>query len=294
MAQTAAKYTTNIFSGMGCDELLAGHSKYSEEEQQNSFLLDIQNSLRQLTRKYVVPLVNIFNSPMAYDLLKHCRKNVWQSEYLRSNALFSVEELEQISPTLCHLFDPEVFLSKFHNLSNIVSPTSSYIYFDVKTSLPDLYILELERITSAFGLLWHTPFLDRRIIEFLATVPLEEKIAEKETASFLKTIMKPIFPSTVIDRPKRKRPDFLKEWIENSELHLIFNDLVHGTLVEIGIISDEWIREAVKTAESRNDNFHYLWSIFALEVWFRLYINRPITPTPPDLSVRDLLQKGQL
>lgn len=294
MAQSASKYTTNVFSGMGCDELLAGHSRYSMEEQQNTLFINLQNTLRQMMCRYIIPVVNKIYRPWAYDLLKHCRKNVWQNEYLRANALFSSTELEEISPALCDLFDPEVFLSKFHNLGHIVSPTSTYIYFDVKTSLPDLYILELERMTAAFALQWHTPFLDRKVIEFLASVPLEEQLPEKDTASFLKTIMNAVFPPSIVNRPKRRRPEFLKDWIENSELHLIFSDLTKGTLVEVGLVDDEWIKQAVKTPESRKENFHYLWSILTLEIWFKLFINNPIRNEPPNMSVRDFLLQGEL
>jgi asparagine synthase (glutamine-hydrolysing) len=291
MAQAASEYSTELFSGMGCDELFAGHSRYSTEEQQSALLLSAQNVLRDVATKYVVPVVNKINHSWAYSILKRSRKNVWQSEYVEANALTTKDEMERICPNLCELFDPEVFLSKFYNLSHIKSPTSSYIYFDVKTSLPDRFMLEVERVSSAFALQWHTPFLTKNIVEFAASLPIESRLSEEETASPLKILLKPIFPDAVTARPKRSRHNFLVNWIENSELHLLFEALPKGTLVEVGIVDEGWITEAVKTAESRKENFRVLWSILSLEVWFKLYINHPITPDPPYVSVRDLLQE---
>jgi asparagine synthase (glutamine-hydrolysing) len=253
--------------------------------------MDFQNSIRQFTTKYVVPFVNKIHHPWAYALLKRSRKNVWQSEYLRTNALLSIPELEEISPDLFQLFDPEVFLSKFYNISHIDSPISSYIYLDVKTRLPDLYMLEVERVTSAFAMQWHTPFLNKSIVEFAASIPIDKNLLEAETASPLKSILKSIFPPSVVNRPKRRRTDFLKDWTENSDLHILFKELERGTLAEVGIVDDQWIREAVKTPKNRNENFHYLWSILTLEVWFKLFINQPISPEAPNISVRDLLQE---
>lgn len=292
MAESAAKYSSEIFSGMGCDELLAGHSRYSVEEQQSGFLMRLQNNFRQFTTNYIVPFVNKIYHPWAYAILKRSRKNVWQSEYLRTNALLSVTELEEISPNLYHLFDPEVFLSKFYNISSIDSPIASYIYLDVKTRLPDQYMLEVERVTAAFAMQWHTPFLDKNVVEFSATIPIEQSLQESNTASTLKTIMKTMFPPSIVNRPKRRRNDFLKEWTENSDLHIIFTELTKGTLVEVGIIDDQWLAEAVRSPKTRKENFHYLWSILTLEVWFKLYINRPMSPIVPNITVRDLLQEN--
>ena len=293
MAAAASEYSTELFSGMGCDELFAGHSRYSTEEQQSSWLLSAQNALRDIATKYIVPVVNTVNRSWAYRILKQSRKNVWQSEYVEANALTTKSELERICPNLCRLFDPEVFLSKFYNLSHIKSPTSSYIYFDVKTSLTDRFMLEVERVSSAFALQWHTPFLTKDIVEFAASLPIESSLSEEETASPLKILLKSIFPDAVTTRPKRSRHNFLANWIENSELHVLFEALATGTLVEVGIVDEEWITEAVKTPESRRENFRVLWSILSLEVWFILYINNPITSDPPDISVRDLLQEDQ-
>lgn len=292
MAQAAADYSTELFSGMGCDELFAGHSRYSTEEQQGGVLLGLQNTLRELATKYLVPVVNKIYSPWAYTILKHSRKNIWQSEYVESNALISKSEMENIAPNLCNLFDPEVFLSKFYNITHMKSPTASYLYFDVKTSLPDRYMLEVERVTSAFALQWHTPFLTKNIVEFAASLPMENELTEKETASALKTLLKPVFPESLINRPKRSRYNFLANWIETSELHLLFEELTKGTLVEVGIVDENWIAEAVKTPESRKENFRILWAILSLEVWFKLYINNPLTVDPPYTTVRDLLQES--
>lgn len=291
LARAASEYSSFLFSGMGCDEILAAHRRYSQEEQPFGYVIDFQSKLRGWITDYVVPLANKIYSPWAYSLLKHSRKNIWQIEYFRAHALLSPSKMEEVCPGLAKLFDPEVFISKFYNLPEATEPVTSYIYYDVKTSLPDLYILQVERMTSAFALEWHTPFLDKAVVEFAASIPFAKSMSEAEAGSPLKEILRRVFPSAVVEETKRKRVDFLKNWIENSELEKLFQELSHGTLVGIGIVNSEWLKGAIKTVESRRENFHILWLILVLEVWFRIYVNNPIPSTPPGTPIRDLLQE---
>ena len=94
--------------------------------------------------------------------------NPWQANYLKQIVIFDDQKMKRAAPTLSGLFDPEIFLQKFHNISRINSLVSSFQYFDVKTRLADCYILQYDRLMSAHSLDWRPPFLDKAIIEFLS------------------------------------------------------------------------------------------------------------------------------
>lgn len=287
----SSSFTKRVYSGMGSDELLAGHSRYTIQESQiNKIDRFIQGPLN-LLRRALIPILNFMQSDYAFDLLKQSRSNSWQCEYLRQNALFDDTVLQQAAPKLAALFDPEVFLHKFHHLARIHSTVSSFLYFDVKTRLVDCFVLELERSTAAHGQDWSAPFLDRFLVEYLAGLPEPDQLDEKETAIWLKALLKNVFPEKVINRPKRTRRDFLKSWTHRSDIGELFKLLPKGTLVENGLISESWLNVHLETAQSREDSFRYLWAILMLEIWFRLFINRPIEKAPPDISPQELLSE---
>lgn len=291
MSKLSAPQTKRVYSGMGSDELLAGHSRYTIQESQVNTIDRLVQGPLNLIRRALIPLLNFVQSDYAFDLLKQTRSNPWQFEYLRQNALFDEVVLKKAAPNLAKLFDPEVFLHKFHNLARIQSTVSSFLYFDVKTRLVDCYVLELERSTAAHGQDWSAPFLDRFLVEFLAGLPEPDQLDEKETAIWLKALLKNVFPEEVINRPKRTRRDFLKSWTHRSEIGTLFKLLPKGTLVESGLISEAWLNVHLETAQSREDSFRYLWAILMLEIWFRLFINRPIGKEPPDISPQELLNE---
>jgi asparagine synthase (glutamine-hydrolysing) len=283
----------HVFSGMGSDEFLAGHNRYTLKEQQIDAVTKAIEISKPFVYKFLVPIVNMFYKPLAYRLLKESRTDPWQFEYLKQNALFPEHVMKKACPKLAGLFDPEVFLHKFHHINRVQSSVSSFLYFDVKTRLADNYMLQYDRITSAHHLSWRTPFLERSLIEFLASLPEPESLTEDETASYLKRLMQDRLPSSVVQRAKKTRRNFIASWIEKSSFHEICKQLEHGTLVETGIISREWLRLALSTPERRVASFKYLWAVFTLEMWFQLFINRPITPGVLEIPVNRLLLENE-
>jgi asparagine synthase (glutamine-hydrolysing) len=292
LSSLASHHTKTVLSGMGSDELFAGHSRYSIAEQGSNNLRIGSQYLLNSIRKVLIPAFNLIYKPVAYQLVKQSRTNPWQFGYLEQNAVMDENEIQKASPRLGGIFDPEIFLHKFHHLSRVKSIVASYLYFDVKTRLPDEYLLQFERLTAAHSLNWRVPFLDRHIVEFVAQLPEPEFLKESETGSYLKAMMKNKLPESVIDRPKRTRKQFLRNWIHRGEITKIFSLLLEGTLVESGIISKVWLQSKISDLDEEVEAFMHLWSVLLLEIWFRLYINKPIQPFPPEVSVEQFLREN--
>ncbi len=291
LAKAASEHSNVVFSGMGSDELFAGHARYTVEEGQRTFMGDIKELSSPFFSHWLAPLMSYFYKPAAYSLLKTASSKEWQIDYLNRNALFNKDELDEVSPKLSHLFDPNVFLHKFHNISRIKSSTSAFLYFDVKTRLADLYMQQYEKLTAAHNLVWYSPFLDRDLLEYAASLPEPSALSEGDAGAYLRKILENHLPRSVLSRPKRSRHNFLNSWLEISELPTLFLKLRTGVLIESGIISEEWLDTQLESMQQQKDSFRYLWGIFTLEVWFRLFINRPIQETPPEIDLKELLSE---
>ncbi|MBA3958348.1 MAG: asparagine synthetase B [Parachlamydiaceae bacterium] len=271
------------FSGMGSDELFAGHNRYTTEERYLSFSSKLTQLAMPFIKHIAIPILSLFSSQRVYTLLQTMRSSPWQIDYFNQNALFNEKALQAAAPKLSKLFDAQIFLKKFHNLPKDESPVSSFLYLDVKTRLVDTYILQYERLTTAHNVDWRTPYLSHQLFEYFAS------IAEPEKLFFLKKILQGTLPTSVLDRPKKTRKDFLKNWIEPSGLGELFPMLCNGSLVELGLISQRWLKEHTATAEKRREAFPQLWGILILEIWYRLFINKPTFDKPPEISVKELL-----
>ena len=289
LAEIASKETETIFTGMGSDELFAGHSRYTTAEQKPNYLGSLFQPTLNYFQRAFIPILNYIFKPGALQLLKQSRTNPWQFDYLERYAIFNEKELKEASPKLAGIFDPEVFLHKFHHLNKIRSRVASYLYFDVKTRLADCYMTQYERLTAANTLKWKAPYLNRQVVEFLAGIPEPEFLEESEAASYLKAVMKNALPKPIIDRPKRTPRNLLKDWIEGPDVVKLFKMLDRGYLVETGLISKIWLTGAIESLGKSESAFRLLWAVLTLEIWFQIYIINPIGLTPPDVSVEELL-----
>jgi len=291
LAELASKEVKTVFSGMGSTELFAGHSGYFMSKKGLNAIQGFTQGALNGFRRALIPFLHYIYPKEAFELLKQSRTNPSQFEFMSSTAVFDEKTMALASPRLAGLFDPEVFLHKFHHLSRIHSDVAAFLYFDVKTRLPDCFMLQIERMTAAHNLDWQTPFLDREIIEFLASLPEPETFAESESAKFLQTYLKNIMPKELLMRRRSYRPNILQSWINEPELISIFKLLKRGVLADTGIVSASWLDHHLQTPERRSNAFRQLWAILMLELWFRLYINHPTQMRPPDVTVRELLSQ---
>ncbi len=291
LGKIASSQSQYVYSGMGSDELLAGHGRYTLSEQESIIRYNFVELWHTLLRNFIVPACQWIDHKSAFNILQHSQSNVWEVGYIRHNSIFSEEMLNSAAPWISTYFQSDFFVQKFHNLSKIQSHTSSFLYLDFKTRLPDLYIAQFERLTMASGLQWRAPYLDSAIIDYLAGFPEPSSLSEKDTASILKGMFTDTFPNELIYRPKKTRKKFLSSWVKEAGLQEVFQCLNHGSLVESGIIDPNWIKSVTDTPENCEKYFPNLWALLTLEVWFRLFINFPIEPSCPKLSLQELLTK---
>ncbi len=278
LAKLAKATVSTLFSGMGSDELLAGHTRYTKKVLAHSW----SEKPLQFLRHLFIPILQSLQFRASYTLLRQSRLDPWQFAFLRQNALFSESLMQSAAPKLASFFDAEVFLAKFHNLERVTKPVSALLYFDIKTRLPDCFMLQFERLTAAHGLDWKAPFLSRALVEFAAGIPLE-----KNGEAWLKLLLEGSVSSDILNRPKLSRPHFLQSW--GPELKELFQLLLRGVLVESGFVSAAWIKRQIQSQESLQSHFRHLFALLMLEIWFRLYIDGPIQTHPPTLSVKELL-----
>lgn len=280
-----------VFSGMGSDELLAGHERYTVKERRTNGFAERFQMLTPLLKSFILPIMRLFSSENTFRLLLQTRTKPWQLEFLDRNALFPQHLLEKASPRLASLFDPHVFLHKFPNLPNISSRVSSFLYFDVKTRLINSFIFQYERLTTAKGLDWRTPYLTQELVEFLAKMPEPQELQPSETFKILKGIMKNVYPERILNRPKTTRRDFLNSWVEISGTSELFKKLPKGSLVELGIIDPDWIKGIISTRHLQRQYFPQLWGILMLEIWFRLYINSSFRNPLHETTIEELFKE---
>ncbi|MFZ0565205.1 MAG: asparagine synthase-related protein [Chlamydiales bacterium] len=290
LAELASKECGFVYTALGWDEMLAGSARYfkATEEKRPPFAHFLAHLPYPYLRHLVFPLLNLLRSEYKYRIIRNIDINREQVAYLAQTALFKGRNRKKVSPFLHRFFDPEAFTQRFHRLTALSGKINPSLYYDAKTYLPDSLLLQYERLLQPHGVKMVAPYLDANLVDFLATIPEEIKFEGEMAGSLLKHCMKRLF---YISPPYLEgQPSFAEIWKDKLEFRPIFVELTRGRLVEEEFISKKWIRHKLSYPFLTTKTFEQLWAILVLEVWFRLYINRPMDITLSKLSLQELLE----
>lgn len=289
LADKVKSETQTIFSGMGCDELVAGNLRYSANLYYQPLFRWLLHLFHPLLVHAILPLLKQLKLKWAIEMLRNIHYDPWVMEYLKHHALFEHDNLKLLSPILSKFFNPKLFLQKFYSYLKEESDTASFLYFDTQTILTDSYIYYNQRAMTYHNLQWFSPFLENETLRFLIQVPENLKIRNTKTAIPLKNLLRSIFSEPLLNRPKSLRPYFLNKWMFHPKIYELFKLLPRGVLCESGLISQKRLIKEIQNKKKQPYQFLKLWALLNLEIWFRHYINRPVGNPNLDISTKDFL-----
>jgi asparagine synthase (glutamine-hydrolysing) len=149
------------------------------------------------------------------------------------------------------------------------SVLSQLLYVNFRTYLPDDLLPKMDRMTMAHGLEARSPFLDRALVEYVATLPDEFKRRGARGKIILKDIAAELLPASILRRPKQGFGVPLGAWFRGD-----LRPMVEDTLMSSPRLA-RWLRlERVRAIghehfEARADRGHQLWTLLTLELWLR-------------------------
>lgn len=292
LGRLVQKSDSTLLLDLGWRDLMAGHDYYFARMSDFPIETSIAHRLAQLNpflRDHLIfPWVHLFNPKLAFRILRNIRINREQIAYLAFRALFKGKTRKQASPFLYDYFDPEVFTQRFHRLTSSLGDVHPAMYYDLKTALPNHILHQYHRLLSSFGVKSYTPFLDNEMLHFAASLPDKVKFAGKVPAAVMVGLWKRL---TGKDLEERSEPLIASTWSNHPRLRAVFSSLESGRLVEEGLVSQQWIHEMCRMQDLTDIGFRELWSVLILEIWFRLFINRPIGMTDHEVKTEVLLSQ---
>ncbi len=284
----ASGHCHSLFTDLGWEEMFGGNAYSNRNEEQRVplayFLAHLPSKVRDM---FLLPLLKKFGSSYLYRILRNIDINRTQVAHLMQSALFRGRSRKKVSPLLFSAFDPEVFTQRFHRLNALPGALNPSLYYAAKTLLPDSLLFQYEKLLTPHNIQLICPYLDSRLVEFLAKIPEDLKFDIQLPGSLLHRLMErlchacPPFPA--------ESDAFIDVWREHPHFREVFGLLLKGRLVDEGIISARWIKQQLGYPHLNKLMFRQLWSLLVLEIWFQQYIGRPIDIDNSALSIKILL-----
>lgn len=162
---------------------------------------------------------------------------------------------------------------------------------DLLAYLPGDLLVKMDIATMAASLEARSPFLDHRLVEFMARLPWSYKVSARTTKRLFRDAMRGILPNEVIHRSKMGFGVPVGRWLRGPMRPLIDDVVLSPAAFARGYLDEKAVRRIVREHLDGVDRTPFLWALVMLELWFREMVEAPL-PAAHAVLGRDLVSGG--
>ena len=176
------------------------------------------------------------------------------------------------------IVDFDVSNPLIHTLSQLPENTdrlNKMLYLEMKHFLCDHNLNYTDKMGMSSGVEIRVPLLDKELVEFSATLPINMKQRGSTGKWIFKKAMEGMLPNELIYRPKSGFGVPLRQWMK-SNLKEYVNDILSSHSLKNRMIFDQDGVERLRKLDQENkiDASYTLFAIVCMETWYQLFIDR--------------------
>jgi asparagine synthetase B (glutamine-hydrolysing) len=151
---------------------------------------------------------------------------------------------------------------------------SKVLYLDFKVLTPNLLIRDIRSIAKGYGVTTYHPYLDTKFVEFDMEIPSHLKVRGLTLKHIMRKAMEPHLPKGVLAKKKGGLGAPILYWVTDDK-GIVADVLSPDAIRKRGLFSGETIEQMRSATVSRRKDYSMpLWTIFAIELWMRQFIDR--------------------
>ena len=274
---------TVALSGDGADELFGGYSRYSAAN-------NIWKCLRifpRIARRSLKGLFDLLPDHLlnqAYHLARPASN--FDDAASRIRRLFAnfdaTDRYKFYAGLLSFWSEPNKLvlashpaptaLSQIVDRGNYVNGRIEYLewlmYADTDSYLPDDILTKVDRASMSASLETRAPFLDHRVVEFVWSLALDQRIRANRAKWLLRQLLHKYVPDTLVDRPKMGFGVPIAQWLRGPLRTWADELLDRSRLQREGYFDSQLIWERWQLHLSGKANFEFpIWNVLMFQQW---------------------------
>lgn len=273
----ASKQVKVALTGQGADEPWAGYHRYI-----GITLSEVYSRLPHLvTDRFFRPLVEHLSrnerllrgvaSLSEPDVLMRCVKVYSFFTQAMKAQLFQPWMLDQISTDGVEARDG---LERIQGDVRRLDPLSQMLYIDTRANLPDDLLMVADKTGMANSIEVRVPFLDRRLIEFVETLPPRLKLKGFTGKYLHKKTAERWLPKSVVYRKKKGFENPIDHWLRDQMRNYVGDCLLSESAKSRRYFRAEYVRRLIREHETGNQNhLRHIYLLVSFELWHRQFIS---------------------
>jgi asparagine synthase (glutamine-hydrolysing) len=281
VSELASRHVKVVLTGEGSDEMLAGYERYRK----TLHLLRLgakyhalaPGALRGAVRRRIeaMPVASRARQKLSRTFL--CLEPDLETLYFDNFSVFSrAMQRDLLTPGArdrAVALDPYREMRGYYERADSDELLNRLLYADVKSYLHEL-LMKQDQMSMAASVESRVPFLDHRLAEFTAALPLRLKLRRGWTTKYvLREAMKGVLPAPILTRKKMGFPVPVGAWFRGEFRHLLDEYVLGARARSRGLFEPEFVRRTVERPEAGENHSERLWALVNFEMWMRRFID---------------------
>lgn len=281
LSRFVRKYVTVALGGDGGDELFAGYPMYFGHKMAAVYA-SIPGFLRSRLIEPVVRNLPVSTKNLSFDY--KAKRFIAASKYdavTRHHSWFgsfSIDEHEQLlskevwEATSGDIYKGAKDLLKISDASGDIEQAQ---FLDINFYMAEDILTKVDRAAMAVSLETRAPFLDPRIGQFAASIPVEYKLKGSKGKYILKKAVEDLLPKNILQRPKKGFGIPIAEWLKGRLNPLLHDLLSRDRLVRQGLFDPDYVEQLVREHEKGIASHHkQLWTLLVFQLWYDNFLDK--------------------
>lgn len=287
ISRLAREYVKVVMTGEGADELFLGYNRYR-----------VTAWNQRLGRPYWAMVPRPMREGVS-NLIRHCprvlRRYAERSFlgpasgvrglFYENFAVFPQFRQQQLLLSHAAQRDPYAEGLRYYDEApgNTLERMS---YADMQTYLVEL-LMKQDQMSMAASLESRVPFLDHKLVEYVAAMPGRYKLRGWQTKAVLREAFRELVPKEILERKKMGFPVPLGRWFRGAYAPLMQEFVLGKRSIARGLFNPDYVRTLVKEHSSGEFNHsERLWMLMNLEVWQRIFVDGEVPEVVTDRAMR--------
>jgi asparagine synthase (glutamine-hydrolysing) len=282
LARFVRKHVTVALGGDGGDELFAGYPMYYGHKVAAAYG-SIPRFIRSGLIEPIVNMLPVSNKNLSFDYrAKRFVRSARYDPVTRHHSWFGSftpeEQTSILTKDVLEQTEGDVYAGARAMFAgcDALDQIEQMQYLDVNFYMAEDILSKVDRASMAVSLETRAPFLDPRIGEFAASLPLNYKLRGSKGKFILKRSLEGLIPPSVLTRSKKGFGIPIAGWLKGSLNSLMHDLLAPERLKDQGLFDSGQVQKLIKEHEQGiASNHKQLWTLLVFQLWYDNFLRKP-------------------
>jgi asparagine synthase (glutamine-hydrolysing) len=280
LAETAKDFVTVLLSGEGGDEFFAGYDTYAAAKIRNWYRR-APAWVRGMVRAGVERLP-VSHRKLSFDFKAKRFTRGAELDVAASHFFWRVVLTKDAKQAVLadgarpDAFPPsERLFEAAYDGCLAADDLNRLLYIDYSFHLPDDLMIKNDRMTMAHSLEARVPFTDVDLVQFLSTVPVDQKLVGLKKKHLLRSAMAGLLPKPVLQKKKVGLEMPYSHWMRHDLRDFAAEVLLSPEVRTTGLFDAAGLRKLWDEHQAMKvDHGRALWGLLNYLLWYDLYLRR--------------------